>query len=102
MEQEFKKYFQDILREPPRCKDQAIRSLTQHIPKIIMENHNNMLLQPISMQEVEEAMAQFKDGKAPGPDGFTANFFHAFLELIKQRYGRYLRNLDPCTGYFLP
>jgi len=42
-----------------------------------------MLLQPISMQEVEDAMAQHKDGKAPGPDGFTANFFHAFWELIK-------------------
>jgi len=35
------------------------------------------------MQEVEDAMAQLKDGKAPGPDGFTANFFHAFWELIK-------------------
>lgn len=41
-----------------------------------------MLLQPISMQEVEDAMAQLKDGKAPGPDGFTANFFHEFWELI--------------------
>lgn len=28
-------------------------------------------------------MAQLKDGKEPGPDGFTANFFHAFRELIK-------------------
>lgn len=27
-------------------------------------------------------MAQLKDGKAPGPDGFTANFFHDFWELI--------------------
>lgn len=28
-------------------------------------------------------MAQLKDGKEPGPDGFTGNFFHAFWELIK-------------------
>eukprot|EP00253_Pinus_taeda_P015050 PITA_15050 len=34
------------------------------------------------MKEVEEAMAQIKDGKAPGPDGFTANFFHEFWELV--------------------
>lgn len=28
-------------------------------------------------------MAQLKDGKAPGLDGFTTNFFHEFWELIK-------------------
>jgi len=28
-------------------------------------------------------MAQLKDGKAPRPDGFTANFFHEFWDLIK-------------------
>lgn len=48
-----------------------------------MADHNNKLLQAISMQEVEAAMTQLKDGKAPGPDGFTTNFFHEFWELIK-------------------
>eukprot|EP00253_Pinus_taeda_P031207 PITA_31207 len=83
MEKEFKDYFQEILREPPGNRDHAIRMITQHIPKIITEDHNNKLLQSISLQEVEEAMAQLKDGKAPGPDGFTTNFFHEFWELIK-------------------
>eukprot|EP00253_Pinus_taeda_P014482 PITA_14482 len=35
-------------------------------------------------EEVEDTVAQLKDGKAPGPDGFTANFFHAFWEHIKK------------------
>ena len=83
MEKEFKDYFQEILREPPGNRDHAIRTITRHIPKIITEDHNNKLLQSISLHEVEEAMAQLKDGKAPGPDGFTANFFHEFWELIK-------------------
>lgn len=56
----------------------------QQIPKIINEDHNNRLLQPISMQEVDNAMAQLKDGKAPRPDRFIANFFHAFSEHIKK------------------
>lgn len=44
MEQEFKEHFQEILREPPGCRDQAIQSLTQHISKLVTEDHNKMLL----------------------------------------------------------
>lgn len=44
MEKEFKEYFQETLREPPGTKDQAIITITQHIPKIITEDHNNKLL----------------------------------------------------------
>lgn len=32
MEQEFKEHFQGILREQPGSREQAIRSITQHIP----------------------------------------------------------------------
>jgi len=49
MEKEFKDYFQEILREPPGNRDHAIRTITQHIPKIITEDHNNKLLQSISL-----------------------------------------------------
>lgn len=84
--QEFQDYFQDILKEPPGYRNQAIQTIVHHIPKIINEDHNKKLLQPISMQEVEDALAQLRDGKALGPDGFTANFFHAFWEHIKQEF----------------
>lgn len=43
-----------------------------------------MLLKAVSLQGVEHAMAQLKDGKAPGSDGFIANFFHNFWEQIKK------------------
>ena len=43
-----------------------------------------MLLRLVSPQEVDTAMAQFKDGKALGPDGFNSNFFHYFRDLIKK------------------
>ena len=85
VEHEFKDYFQDILCEPPGDRNQAIHSVTQHIPKIITAKHNNMLLRPVTLQEVEEEMALLKDGKALGSDGFTTNFFHAFWEQIKTK-----------------
>jgi len=82
MEKEFQAYFQEILREQLESRDQVIQKITHLIPKIITEDHNKQLLQPISMKEVEEAMAQIKDGKALGPDGFTANFIYEFWELV--------------------
>jgi len=84
MEKEFTNYFQDILKELAGNREAKIRTITQHIPRIITEEHNNKLMQPTSLKEIEEAMNQLKDGKAPGSDGFTANFYHEFWELIKE------------------
>ena len=57
MEKEFQEYFQEILREQPESRNQAIQKITHLIPKIITEDHKNKLFQPISMKEVEDAMA---------------------------------------------
>ena len=42
-----------------------------------MDEHNLLLMKPIEMKEVEEAVKQMAKDKAPGPNGFTTNFFHA-------------------------
>eukprot|EP00253_Pinus_taeda_P011233 PITA_11233 len=82
IEKEFRDYFPEALKEQPGSREAAIKSVTQHVPKIIIDDQNQNLLKPVTMQEVKEAMAQLKDGKAPGPDGFTSNFFHEFRDLI--------------------
>ena len=83
MQQELVDYFKNIQQEPQTNRQQEIDQIKQLIPKLVTAEHNKMLLRPVSPQEVDEAMAQFKDGKAPGPDGFTSNFFHHFWDLIK-------------------
>lgn len=62
---------------------QAIEKITENNPKLVTEEHNQLLLKPVKLQEVENAVHQLKEGKAPRPDGFTSNFFHNFWELIK-------------------
>jgi hypothetical protein len=37
----------------------------------------------ITEQEVKEAIFQMKHNKAPGPDGFLAEFYQFFWETIK-------------------
>ena len=86
MEQELLDYFKGIHQEPLVNRQQAIDQITSLIPKLIMAEHNQMLLRPVSLQEFESAMVQFKDGKAPGPDGFTSNFFHHLWDLIKHEF----------------
>lgn len=62
---------------------QPIGKITDNIPKLITEENNQLLLRPVDLQEVENAIHQLKEGKAPGPDRFTSNVFHSFWELIK-------------------
>lgn len=61
----------------------AIDKVLRNIPKLIIEEHNQLLLWPIYLQEVETAVQQLKAGKASGPDGFTSKLFHNFCDLIK-------------------
>ena len=84
IEQEFTRYFRQVHQEPQKDRRPAIEKITRNVPKIITEEHNKLLLHPILQQEVDTAMHQLKEGKSPGPDGFTTTFFHIFWELIKE------------------
>ena len=65
-------------------REQEIPQIIDLIPRSISREDNENLNKPISMQEVEEALSQMAQGKAPGSDGFTTNFFHFFWEMIKE------------------
>eukprot|EP00253_Pinus_taeda_P012529 PITA_12529 len=82
--QEFLRHFKKVHQDPLIDRRPAIEKITQNVPKIITEEHNELLLRPILPQEVDVAIHQPKEGKAPGPDGFTTTFFHSFWELIKE------------------
>ena len=56
----------------------------RHIPKVITEEHNFMLMKPIEMEEVEAYAKQMVDDKAPRPNGFTTKFFHACWDWMKE------------------
>ena len=83
IEEEFLRYFKQAHQEPNIDRTEAIDKVTRHIPKLITEEHNLLLLKPTSLQEVEIVVHQLKAGKAPGLDGFTSNPFHNFWDIIK-------------------
>eukprot|EP00253_Pinus_taeda_P009912 PITA_09912 len=83
IEENFLRYFKKVHQEPSIDRLPTIEKILQQIPKLIIEEHNLLLLQPILLHEVDSAVKQLKAGKAPGPNGFTSNFFHQFWDLIQ-------------------
>ena len=43
-----------------------------NISKLVMMEQKHLLTRPIEMMELEEAVKQLKDNKAPGPDGILS------------------------------
>jgi hypothetical protein len=53
------------------------------IPQVSQEE-NFVLTAPYSEEEVNKAIFQMEHNKAPGPDGFPAEFYQAFWDTIKE------------------
>eukprot|EP00253_Pinus_taeda_P026964 PITA_26964 len=83
IEVELLNYFKQVHKQPNIHHSEAIQEITSNIPKLNSDEHNQMLLKPVDLQEVEIAVRQLKAGKALGPDRLTSNFFHNFWDLTK-------------------
>eukprot|EP00253_Pinus_taeda_P028466 PITA_28466 len=76
-------HFSNIAQEPNVNREAAIQEITNAIPRLITEEQNWSLRKKITMEEVEEAVRSMPNDKAPGPDGFTINFYKACWEIVK-------------------
>eukprot|EP00253_Pinus_taeda_P024473 PITA_24473 len=76
-------HFKSIAQEPPINREEAIKELTAAIPKTITSDQNWALCREVSLEEVEEAIKSMPNDKAPGPEGFTINFYKACWSISK-------------------
>jgi hypothetical protein len=55
------------------------------VEDIVQVSHeeNELLVKAFTVDEVREAIFQMEHNKAPGPDGFPAEFYQACWEIIK-------------------
>ena len=74
---ELNSYFTSLLREPLQDRSQAIQKILGAIPSLVTEDQNALLLREFTEQEIEETVFSMATNKAPGPDGFTIEFFKA-------------------------
>jgi hypothetical protein len=76
------KYYKGLFGPLEESSISLEESQTDDIPKVSMDE-NGLLTAPYSEKEVKKVVLQMEHNKAPGPDGFPAEFYQIFWDTIK-------------------
>ena len=72
------KYYKNLFGEPEEGNFSMDESQTEDIPQV-SDEENAHLTAPFCEDEVKKAVFQMEHNKAPGPDGFPAEFYQKLL-----------------------
>jgi hypothetical protein len=75
-------YYKDLFGPPKLSSFSLDESRVEDIEQVSQEE-NNLLTIPFTMDEAREAIFQMEHKKAPGPDGFPAEFYQSCRKIIK-------------------
>jgi hypothetical protein len=75
-------YYKNLFGPPEESSFSLDETQTDDIPQVSIEE-NGLLTAPYSEEEVKKAVFQMEHNKAPGPDGFPAEFYQSFWDTIK-------------------
>src|SRR5438128_5636776 len=76
------KYYKCLFRAPEEGNFALDESRTDDITQV-SDEENAFLTAPFTEAEVRKAIFQMEHNKAPGPDGFPAEFYQNFWDVIK-------------------
>lgn len=79
----FKKFYIDLYTSESQKDPTIIEAFFKKImTPTIKREYIEQLEQPITKQEIEQAINNMQNSKAPGPDGYTSEFYKAFKDQI--------------------
>jgi hypothetical protein len=87
------KYYKNLFESSEVGRISLNESLVEDIPQVT-STESEMLVSEFSEKEIREAIFQMKHNKAPGPDGFLAEFYQVFWSLIKDDLMAKFRDFD--------
>ncbi|KAL9661422.1 hypothetical protein QQ045_026246 [Rhodiola kirilowii] len=76
-------YFSDIFSSGRGSITEVIQTSISTLPKKITESHNNLLMMPYTERDIYAALQQVNPSKAPGLDGFPAEFLQRFWNTVR-------------------
>lgn len=76
------KFYKNLFGPPEDTSITLDESRIEDIPQVTNEE-NEFLTAPFSEDEIRGAVFEMEHNKAPGPDGFPAEFYQNFWEVIK-------------------
>ena len=77
---EASKHFEHLYTAQPVIENVELLNL---VPNAIKNKDNDALKQVITLEEIKKAVDSMEDDRAPGPDGFNANFIKICWDVIK-------------------
>jgi len=68
------------------CNLNEAKNLLKNVDSKLDENDNLILDSPISFEECENVLKEMKNGKSPGSDGITAEFYKQYWPVIGSQF----------------
>eukprot|EP00253_Pinus_taeda_P023046 PITA_23046 len=75
-------HFKGIYRAPREANILEIMRMAEKFPRFFLQDESEDLIKAVSMEELESTINWFKKDRSPGPDGWTIEFYIAFLDLL--------------------
>ncbi len=76
-------HFRGIVKETISDRENFIRDLTRHIPRLVSREDNFNLNRPMIEEEVSEVLKKMQNGKALDLDGVNLDLFKACWNIVK-------------------
>lgn len=85
-------YFKDFSRAPTEASIAEVIRVAQFFRSFIYEEGNDLLMSPVSKDEVEVILKSMQKEKSLGPDGWTVEFILQFFDAIGEDLMRWWKN----------
>lgn len=86
-----KEFYQQLYAQ----KSLELQPLPFVVHPLLQQNKRDMLSQPLSITELDDALSKMCTGKTPGPDGFSVNFYNKFWQRLREPlYNAHIKGLE--------
>ena len=92
-------FYTKLYTQPDSDPQMYNKTIEDFLEKVLYKSltaeHRDFLNQPLSLQELSDAVSKITPGKAPGPDGFSVNFYKKCWPIIgKYVFEAYLESFQ--------